>query len=107
MCGARGAPLGSGGLRPGAGRLGAEQDGAGLSPLVSASLLGLSSIALSGFATPRVQEFDSVGTWFLAARMEKPQKGKRQLIKFIHVVTARGRMHHASCMLSREIEIGR
>ena len=87
--------------------LGAEQDGAGLSPLVSASLLGLSSIALSGFATPRVQEFDSVGTWFLAARMEKPQKGKRQLIKFIHVVTARGRMHHASCMLSREIEIGR
>ena len=94
-------------MRPGAGRLGAEQDGAGLSPLVSASLLGLSSIALSGFATPRVQEFDSVGTWFLAARMEKPQKGKRQLIKFIHVVTARDRMHHASCMLSREIEIGR
>ena len=81
MRGARGAPLGSGGLRPGAGRLAVEQDGAGLSPLVSASLLGLSSIALSGFATPRVQEFDSVGTWFLAARMEKPQKDKRQMIK--------------------------
>ena len=72
------------------------------------------SIPLSGFATPflapRVPELDnldSVGTWFLAARMEKPQKGKRQLITFIHVVTARGRMHHACCMLSREIEIER
>ena len=37
------------------------------------------SIPLSGSATPflapRVRELDSVGTWFLAARMEKPQKG--------------------------------
>ena len=37
------------------------------------------STPLSGFATPflapRFPELDSVGTWFLAARMEKPQKG--------------------------------
>jgi hypothetical protein len=37
------------------------------------------SIPLSGFATPflasRFPELDSVGTWFLAARMEKQQKG--------------------------------
>ena len=49
-----------------------------LSPLVRSSLLGLSFVPLSGSATPflaqRVREFDSVGTWFLAASLEKQQK---------------------------------